>query len=84
MTETIAESLNRYIAQKILKQPTRVIAPDEKLISGGLIDSFHLVDLSIFVEDTFNVRLDDTELNARAFDTITQLADLIARRQSGK
>jgi acyl carrier protein len=83
MTEDIIASLNRYIANTILKQPARVIAPEEKLISGGLIDSFHLVDLSIFVEDTFHVRLEDTELNSRTFDTLTQLSELIARRQSG-
>jgi acyl carrier protein len=83
MTEDIPVSLSRYIAQTLLKQPNRSIGPEEKLISSGLIDSFHLVDLSLFVEDTLGVRIDDTELNARTFDTIAQLSELIARRRSG-
>jgi len=33
------------------------------LISSGLIDSFHLVDLSLFVEEKFGARIDDSELN---------------------
>jgi acyl carrier protein len=83
MNNDILPSLSQYIARTILKQPNRAIAPEEKLISSGLIDSFHLVDLSIFVEDAFGVHLDDTELNAQTFDTLTQLAEIIARRRSG-
>jgi acyl carrier protein len=54
---------------------------DEKLISSGLIDSFSLVDLALYVEDTFGVRIDDTELNADTFDTLNELTDMIRGRQ---
>jgi len=64
-----------------LKQPTRVLGADENLISTGLIDSFSLMDLALFVEDQFGVRIEDTELNAEQFDTLTQLASLIESRQ---
>ena len=56
MTETIS-SLATFITSKILKQPKRVITADESLISSGLIDSFSLVDLALFVEDNFGVRI---------------------------
>ena len=79
-TETINQ-LDSFIKTQILKQPDRTIAPEEPLISGGLIDSFSLVDLALFVEETFNVRIDDTELNAETFDSLQQLAELIASRQ---
>jgi acyl carrier protein len=75
-------ALSEYIAAKILKQPNRTLRADEALISSGLIDSFSLVDLSLFVEDQFGVRLDDSELNAGTFDTLAQLADLIQQRQA--
>jgi acyl carrier protein len=81
MNSDIQSTLNQYIATEILKQPTRLIAPEDKLISNGLIDSFHLVDLALFIEDTFGVRIDDTELNADTFDTLAQLTALIEERQ---
>ena len=81
MTDTILPQIETYIATKILKQPNRKIAADEKLISSGLIDSFSLMDLALFVEDTFGVRIEDTELNAQTFDNLTQLASLIQSRQ---
>ena len=80
MEETI-NKLAAYITKEILKQPKRIIRPDEALISSGLIDSFSLVDLGLFVEDNFGVRIDDTELNADIFDTLEQLAKLIQDRQ---
>ena len=76
------EQLSNYIATEILKQPSRVIQPDEALISSGLIDSFSLMDLALFVEDTFGVRIEDTELNADTFDSLSTLVELIQSRQS--
>jgi acyl carrier protein len=82
MSETIETEIAKYIAEKILRQPKRSIGPEERLISSGLIDSFHLVDLALFVEETFHVRVDDTELNAQTFDTPAALAAIIRARQT--
>ena len=81
MAVDLTTSLTGYIAAKILKDPSRIVAPDEPLISSGLVDSFSLVDLALFVEEAFGVRIDDTELTAQAFDTVAQLVDLIRQRQ---
>jgi acyl carrier protein len=81
MIPDIYSTLTQYITAEILKQPSRRIGPEDKLISNGLVDSFHLVDLALFVEDTFGVHIDDTELNADTFDTLAQLAALIEQRR---
>jgi acyl carrier protein len=78
-TQTI---VGDYVSTSILKQPKRKILNDEPLISSGLIDSFSLVDLALFVEDRFGVHIDDTELNAQTFDTLDQLAALIESRKA--
>jgi acyl carrier protein len=83
MGDSILESLAEYIASEILNQPRRVISADEALISSGLIDSFHLVDLAVFVETSFGVRLEDTELNRETFDSLASLVALIRQRQAG-
>jgi len=41
-----------------------------------------LMDLALFVEDTFGVRIEDTELNANTFDNLTQLTSLIESRKA--
>ncbi|HEX7976287.1 MAG TPA: acyl carrier protein [Anaerolineales bacterium] len=81
MDLTIVPTLSKFIATQVIKQPKRSIDPDEPLISSGLIDSFSLVDLALYVDDTFAVHIDDTELNADTFDTLNQLARLIEERR---
>lgn len=77
---SISQQLSLYIAEHILKQPFRIIREDEPLISSGLIDSFSLVDLALFVEDSFGVHIDDTELSAETFDKLQELSNLIEQR----
>jgi len=47
------------------------------LISSGILDSFHLIDLALYIEDRFGVKIEDTELNRQTFDNLTQLCELI-------
>jgi acyl carrier protein len=80
MNEELIQKLGEYVAKNILKQPNRSLKPDQPLLSSGLVDSFSVVDISIFVEDTFGVHIDDSELNAETFDTLEELAALIESR----
>ena len=80
MSDVIPQ-LSTFLAEKILKQPNRKITAEEALLSSGLIDSFSLMDVALFVEDTFGVRIEDTELNVDTFDNLAQLAALIDSRK---
>jgi acyl carrier protein len=77
----LIERLEAYIASEVLKQPSRRIDRQAPLISSGLVDSFNLVGLALYVEEEFGVHVDDTELSASTFDTLEQLAELIRLRR---
>ncbi len=81
MDPEIAGNIGAFIAKSVLKQPGRQIRNNEPIISSGLVDSFSLVDLALYVEDTYGVHIDDTELNAQTFDNLEQLSDLITSRR---
>ena len=76
------DQIATFISADLLKDPTRKIAFDEALISSGLVDSFSLVDLALYIEETFEARIDDTELTADVFDTIEELVALISARRT--
>jgi len=82
MSDDVIKQLAARIVAEVLHQPNRVLAPDQPLLSSGIVDSFSLVDLAMYVEDTFGVHLDDSELNKETFDTLAQLAVLIESRQA--
>jgi len=81
MSDGVISKLSSFITSEILKQPGRELAPDSPLISSGLVDSFSLMDVALFIEDTFGVRIEDTELNAETFDNLQELAKLIEVRR---
>jgi acyl carrier protein len=81
MTDEIVQGLSEYIAGSILRQPKRVLTVDDALLSSGLVDSLSLVDLALYIEERFGVHIHDTELNVQTFDTLGQLAGLVATRQ---
>jgi acyl carrier protein len=82
MSQEYIQPITEFISTTILKRKENNLGADDTLISSGLVDSFSLVDLALFVEDTWGVLIDDTELNADTFDTPQQLAELIAARKS--
>ena len=81
MNNEIIKKTTQYLQAEIIQQPDRQIDPDEPLISIGLIDSFSLVDFTLFIEDNFNVVIENTELDGRTFDTLNELAEVIRKRQ---
>ncbi len=80
MNQNLSAELAQLIAGQVLKQPNRKITSETALISSGLVDSFHLVDLALLVEDRYGVHIDDAELNVDTFDTLAQLEALIRQR----
>jgi acyl carrier protein len=74
--------LRAYLGENCLHMPANEVPLDQPLLSSGLVDSFHLVDLALFVETELGVRLDDTELNAGVFDTLAQLIALVEARRA--
>jgi len=75
MPETeVKARLLAYIRAELLNNPTYPIGDDTPLITGGLIDSFSLAQVGVFIEDAFGVYIPDTELTARGMDTVALMS----------
>jgi acyl carrier protein len=55
------------------------LRPDEPLISTGIIDSFGLLELIAWLEDTFAVTIDPGQHEMTEFETVNQIAELVDR-----
>ena len=71
------DEIRNYIVNSLIRNPKYKLGDNDKLISGGVIDSFSLVELSMFLEEKFGVRADDTELNAENMDTVQMIANYV-------
>ncbi len=73
------DRLRDFVRSDLLRKPDRPLADDEPLITGGLIDSFSLAQVAVFVEDAFGVYLPDTDLTVANMDTIERMATCIVK-----
>ncbi|MFM8322756.1 MAG: acyl carrier protein [Chloroflexota bacterium] len=83
MTDTIESTLTGYLLNEVIKRPNYRLGPQDALVSSGLVDSFHLVDLALFIEETYGVHIDNADLNADTIDTVEQIAGLIRANHGG-
>ncbi len=52
--------------------------PDESLFSSGMLDSFALPDFVSGLEEEFHVKIPDSDLSARKFDTLDKVQAYLA------
>jgi acyl carrier protein len=57
----------------------RTIGDDDALFSSGIIDSFGVLELIAFLEDTFGVTIDTARHDLREFDTVAKIRELLGR-----
>jgi acyl carrier protein len=60
------------IVRRVAGKPVD-FAPDESLFESGLLDSFTLPDLVSALEEEFSLRIPDSDLNPRKFDSVARI-----------
>jgi acyl carrier protein len=65
---------------KEVSQNPEVPAAEESLFEGGYLDSFALPEVITALEKEFAVKIPDSDLNPRKFETITKIERYLAAR----
>ncbi len=73
----VKDKLRAFVLAELIRNPGYPLQDDEPLITGGLIDSFSLAHFGVFVEDTFNLYIPDTDLTVENLDTLNQMVDRV-------
>lgn len=53
------------------------IGVDSPLISSGIVDSFSMVSLKVFLEKKYGVQIPDAKATPEAFDTVRGICDVV-------
>jgi len=61
------------VIQSVVPEKELDPAPDDSLFQSGLLDSFALPDLVAALERKFGVKIPDSDLIPRKFDTIARI-----------
>lgn len=74
--QTVREKIRDYISNELLYDVGYELTDDEPIISEGMMDSFALAEIGVYVEKEFDVYIPDPDLTVEKMDTL----DLIVTR----
>jgi len=78
MAEDITKVLVDYVKREYLDEDSdQEITAETKLISGGIVDSFSMVSLKLFLEKRFKISIPDDKATPEAFDSVNNIIKLL-------
>ena len=77
------QQVRQYILENLMFSDDASQLPDEvSLLDRGIIDSTGVLEVVMFIEETFAVKVRDSDLLPENFDSVARIADFIARIRS--
>ena len=73
----VLQKVRAYALKELLKNPDYPLKDDEPMFSSGLIDSFAMAQVGVFIETEFDLYIPDPDLTVENMDTPNQIADKI-------
>lgn len=78
--EQIKEHLLEFICRQYLVD-LEDIEVDKSLVDTGIIDSMGLIEIASFIEENFNFKVNEEQMNRQNFGSVLLLVDFIDRNK---
>lgn len=76
----IRDAIRHFIVTQLIRNPRYKLTNTEALITGGLIDSFSLTEVGLFLEGQYKIRVPDSDLTVDRMDSVEQIATYVEAR----
>lgn len=73
----VLQKVRAFTLKELLKNPGYPLKDEEPLFSSGLIDSFAMAQVGVFIETEFDLYIPDPELTVENMDTPSRITDRI-------
>jgi len=82
--EVIQDKVRGFIVENFLFGDDRGLDNDTSFLENGIIDSTGILELVMFLDDEFNVEIDDEELVPENLDSINNIHKFLIRKNGGE
>jgi acyl carrier protein len=77
-TENAAAAIQGWLRENVTGG--REVPPDEQLIENGVLTSLQTVELVTFLEDRFDIVVEDEEFDEENFGSVEAIASLVSSK----
>jgi acyl carrier protein len=80
MTDEMRERIIEFIRDEYVEDESTEITDSTPLITSGLVDSFSMVSLKMYLEEEYGIQMSDAEATTEAFDTVSAIMALVQQK----
>jgi len=77
----VKETVFRFLKEKTKSD---ALTEETELLKSGLVNSLFALEIVVFVEQTFGVKLKRKDITAENFSSVNRIAALVDRLREGK
>ena len=77
--DAASDKISEFIQKELSKDKNQMIGWETQFISSGLVDSFSLIRLLVFIEDEFGIVIPDEAATAEAMDSVSRILELMQK-----
>lgn len=82
MTEALRDRIRHFILENFLfTDDTSAIAFDDSLLERGIVDSTGMLEIVLFIEEQFGIRMMDEEMVPENLDSVNNISNFIECKQ---
>lgn len=74
------ECIRKFLADRFLFDQSAAIDPAQSLMKTGILDSTGAMELVLFLENEFKIKVADSELIPENLDSIDRIAAYVSRK----
>ena len=79
-TETV-EPVRRFIVENFLFGRSKGLTDEQSFLDSGIIDSTGILELVVFLEETYGLQVNDEELIPDNLDSINKISGFLQKKQ---
>ena len=81
---SIEKQVRDYIQENLLfAADATALANDDSFLEKGIIDSTGILELIFFLEQSFEIKVYDTELVPENFDSVNKIVSFVQKKKNG-
>lgn len=77
MSQAVNDAVREFITENFYLPDPDALADDMSLLDEGIVDSTGILEVVMFLEETFEIVIEDDEMIPENFDTIGRIASFV-------
>jgi acyl carrier protein len=76
----LSRKIENFISERFIFDPEQAIGRDDSLLETGTIDSTSILEVVLFLEENFGIKVDDQDMVPSNLDSVNKIADFVQRK----